>query len=61
MGYLRGCHFPEASTDIIEKTNEVGLVRNDGMAGVALFKLEVIEKRLDQDVMAFHKKTIAAK
>jgi hypothetical protein len=31
------------------------------MAGIPLFKLQVIDKGLDKEVMAFHKKTIAAR
>jgi hypothetical protein len=41
--------------------NQIGMVRKNGMAGITFFKLQVVEKRLDENVMVFHKKTIAAR
>jgi hypothetical protein len=43
----------------VKKGNQISLIGNDCMLGIAFFKLQVVSKGLD-DGMG-HKKTIAAK
>ena len=55
MGDLLNWRFAILRDHKIKKMGQICLVGDDGMFGIPLFELEEVNKRLNDEVMAFHK------